>query len=266
MSTTLPQTTGASTAEAPLAGRVAVVTGASSGIGEAAAELLAARGAKVAVLARRADRLEGLAERITAADGDALALSLDVTDQAAVDAAAREVEERFGGADLVLNNAGVMLPAPIEEVRTDDWERMIDLNVTGLMRVTGAFVPQLVAAAAEGRTADLINTSSIAGQYLFQNFAVYSATKAYVSHLTRHLRLELGPKDVRVSMLEPGIVGTELQSHVTDEGVIAWLEGSKDTIEWLTSEDIAEIVAFLAAQPRRVNLQQITVMPTRQGQ
>jgi NADP-dependent 3-hydroxy acid dehydrogenase YdfG len=142
---------------------------------------------------------------------------------------------------------------------------MIDLNITGLMRVIYAFVPSLVKAAAAGNKSDLINTSSIAGQYLYPTFAVYAATKAYVSHLSRHLRLELGPKNVRVSMLEPGIVATELQSHVTDQGALDWLAGAKTTIDWLQPADIAEVVAFTAALPARVNLQQMTVMPTRQG-
>jgi NADP-dependent 3-hydroxy acid dehydrogenase YdfG len=249
----------------PLNGRVAVVTGASSGIGEATARLLSGHGAKVAVLARRAERLEGLVAEITKAGGTAVAVPVDVTDQASVDAAAERVGRELGRVDLLFNNAGVMLPGPIEERKTGEWEHMIDLNVTGLMHVIGAFVPALVAAAAAGATVDLINTSSIAGQYLYPNFAVYSATKAYVSHLSRHLRLELGPKDVRVSMLEPGIVATELQSHVTDQGALDWLAAAKQTMAWLQPQDIAEIVAFTAALPRHVNLQQVTVMPTRQG-
>ncbi|KAB2340560.1 SDR family oxidoreductase [Actinomadura rudentiformis] len=247
----------------PLAGRVAVVTGASSGIGEATAEHLAELGASVAVLARRAERLDDLVARIEKNGGQALALAVDVTDVAAVRAAAGRVADELGGADLLFNNAGVMLPAPIEELATDQWQRQIDLNVTGLMNVIGALTPQLVAAGERG-VADLINTSSIAAQNIFPTFAVYSATKAYVTHLSRHLRTELGPKNVRVSAIEPGIVGTELQSHVTDEGAQAWLEGSRDTMEWLTSEDVAQTIGFIASLPPRVNLQQVTIMPTGQ--
>ncbi|MFJ2116634.1 SDR family oxidoreductase, partial [Streptomyces sp. NPDC087850] len=112
--------------------------------------------------------------------------------------------------------------------------------------------------------ADLINTSSIAAQNIFPSFAVYSGTKAYVTHLSRHLRSELGAKKVRVAAIEPGLVGTELQSHVTDEGAQEWLEGSKETMEWLTPQDIAQTVGFLASLPPRVNLQQVTIMPTGQ--
>ncbi|MEV0623238.1 SDR family oxidoreductase [Nonomuraea sp. NPDC050404] len=248
----------------PLTGRVAVVTGASSGIGEAAAEHLAELGARVAVLARRADRLDGLVSRIERNGGTALAVAADVTDTGAVRSAAGRVAAELGAAGLLFNNAGVMLPAPIEELAEDQWRHQIDLNITGLMNVIGAFTPQLVEAAGDQGVADLINTSSIAAQNIFPNFAVYSGTKAYVTHLSRHLRVELGPKNVRVSAIEPGIVGTELQSHVTDDGALRWLEGSKEAMEWLTPEDIARTVGFVATLPPRVNLQQVTVMPTGQ--
>ncbi|GAA3150080.1 hypothetical protein GCM10017687_79590 [Streptomyces echinatus] len=149
----------------PLQGRVAVITGASSGIGEASAEKLAALGAHAVVLARRADRLTDLVARIKKNGGSATAITADVTDRAAIQAAADQVAAERGGADLLLNNAGVMLPAPIEELATDQWQRQIDLNITGLMNVIGAFVPQLVKAAGEGGgVADLINTSSIAAR------------------------------------------------------------------------------------------------------
>lgn len=112
--------------------------------------------------------------------------------------------------------------------------------------------------------ADLVNTSSVAAQNIFPNFAVYSGTKAYVTHLSRTLRVELGAKDVRVSAIEPGIVGTELQSHVTDAGAQEWLEGSKKEMTWLAPEDVAEAINFLVSQPAHVNLQQVTIMPTHQ--
>ncbi|WP_329341928.1 SDR family oxidoreductase [Streptomyces sp. NBC_00663] len=249
----------------PLSGRVAVVTGASSGIGEASAEHLASLGARVAVLARRSERLDDLVARIEKNGGQALALAVDVTDSAAVQTAADRVAAELGGADLLFNNAGVMLPAPVEELATDQWRQQIDLNVNGLMNAIAAFTPQLVASAAERGVADLINTSSIAAQNIFPTFAVYSATKAYVSHLSRHLRTELGAKNVRVSALEPGIVGTELQGHVTDEGARAWLDGARESMEWLVPQDIAETVGFIASLPPRVNVQQVTVMPTGQA-
>ncbi|MGK4592570.1 SDR family oxidoreductase [Amycolatopsis sp. w19] len=249
---------------APHANRVAVVTGASSGIGEAAARRLAASGAAVALVARRADRLETLAKEIERGGGTALVLAADVADADAMRAAAAEVEAKLGRADLLFNNAGVMLAAPIDELATGDWQRMIDVNMTGLMNAIGAFVPQLVASAAEKGVADLVNTSSIGAQAVFPSFAVYVASKAYVTHLSKNLRADLGPKGVRVAAIEPGLVETELQGHVTDAGALEWLDGVRETLTWLKPADIAETVAFLTSLPARVNLQQVTVMPTAQ--
>ena len=246
-----------------LAGRVAVITGASSGIGRSAALKLAARGARVVLLARRRAALHDLAATIHAAGGQALSIVADVTDAACLQAAAAAVRGAFGPADLVFNNAGIMLPGAVAELRADEWQQQIDLNVAGAMKTIHAFLPQLEEAAAAGRTVDLINTSSIAGQYLFPYFAVYAATKAYVSHLTRHLRIELGPKDIRVAMIEPGICATELQGHVTFQGAKDWLANAAQTMEFLQPDDVAEVVGFIAAQPRHVNLQQVVVMPTR---
>ena len=245
--------------------RVAVITGASSGIGLSTAKLLAARGARVALLARRTDVLERAVSEIRAAGGAALALAVDVTDQASVDAAAAAVEQAYGPANLVFNNAGVMLPGAVEAREMSAWERQIDLNVTGVMRVISAFVPQLARSAEPGALADLVNTSSIAAQNIYPYFAVYSGTKAYVSHLSRHLRAELGPKNIRVSLIEPGITETELQGHWTFQGAKDWLAGAAQTMEFLQPQDVAEVVGFLADLPRHVNLQQVVVMPTKQA-
>lgn len=253
------------TPQGPLSQRVAVVTGASSGIGAATARLLAARGAKVALLARRKDLLDRHVAEIGSAGGHALALEVDVTDAKSVEEAVRAVTAEFGVVNLLVNNAGIMLPAPIAEIRVADWEQMISLNLTAALRVIGAFVPSLLEAAADGCTADLVNISSIAAQNIYPNFAVYSATKAATSHLSRHLRVELGARDVRVSMIEPGIVATELQSHFSDQGAIDWLEGTRRSMDWLQGEDVAETIAFTVALPRHVNLQQVTIMPTRQA-
>lgn len=250
---------------APLTGRVAVVTGASSGIGEATAKRLAASGAKVALLARRAERLEKIANEIEQDGGTALVLPVDVTDVSALRSTAERVATELGTADLLFNNAGVVLAAPIEEAPVEQWQQQIDINVTGLMNVIGAFVPQLVAAAADKGVADLVNTSSIAAHGVFPSFAVYSGTKAYVTHVSRTLRTELGEKDVRVSVIEPGLVETELQGHVTDPSALEWLDSMRGQITWLDPEDVAEAINFLASQPARVNLPQITIMPTRQA-
>jgi NADP-dependent 3-hydroxy acid dehydrogenase YdfG len=240
------------------------VTGASSGIGEATAKALASRGARVALLARRKEKIDALCEAIRKGGGQAAAWQLDVTDRTAVERAAAQIIERFGRVDIVVNNAGVMLPNPIEEKRVEQWQQQIDLNVTGLMNIIGAFTDALLKAGAGPGPADLVNISSIAARNIFPAFAVYSGTKAFVTHLSVHLRAELGPKGVRVTSVEPGIVGTELQDHVDFQGALDWLEGSKAKVEWLRPEDVAETIAFTVSQPKRVNLQQVTIMPTAQ--
>lgn len=247
-----------------LTGRVAVITGASSGIGEATARKLAAAGARVVLIARRADRLEAIAADITAQGGIAMVIAADVTDGIALQEAAATVKMDFGDASILFNNAGVMLPAPMEEHRNDQWQQQIDLNIGALVATIGAFVDQLVATAAKGEPADLISTGSVGGEALFPNFAVYAGTKAFVKQLSRTLRAELGPKGVRVGSIAPGLVQTELASHVTDKGVADWIAGADESMSLLTAEDIAEIVAFTVSLPKHVNLQHVVIMPTEQ--
>ena len=249
-----------------LAGRTAVVTGAASGIGEAVAVALAAQGAKVALLARRAERLEAVVGKIRADGGQALAVVADVTDGASVDAAVERVHEAYGSVDLVVNNAGVMLPNPIEEARVDEWQRMIDTNVTGVLRVIGAFAEDLTAAAAQGRSADLVNVSSIGAHITgFTNYAVYGATKAAVTHLSALLRSEFGPRDVRVTNIEPGLTESELVSHIDNDGLREQVGGMIDAVGTLSSAEVADVVAYVTSRPRHVNLRQIMVLPTRQA-
>ncbi|HEY9263378.1 MAG TPA: SDR family oxidoreductase, partial [Mycobacterium sp.] len=203
--------------------------------------------------------------RITDEGGTALALPLDVTDRAAVTGAARLVAGRFGSVDLVFNNAGVQLISPIDDVRYDEWQQQIDLNITGVMNVIGALVPQLIDSAAQGRPADLITASSIAATRVLEKFSVYSGTKAYISQLTRLLRVELGRKMVRVSTVEPGMVDTELPQHVTDPDATKLMADLVNDIDVLSAADVAETVAFIAAVPRHVNLTEVTILPTQQA-
>ncbi|MFJ3404993.1 SDR family oxidoreductase [Promicromonospora sp. NPDC090134] len=247
-----------------LDGRVAVITGASSGIGEATAETFAALGAKVALLARRGDRLDAVVARIQEKGGTAIAVPTDVTDRAQVLAAAERVRDELGGADLVFANAGVQLIASISDLKVEDWDAQIDLNIKGVMNTIQAFLPDLEAAAAAGRTTDLVTTSSIAATRILEKFQVYSGTKAYVSHITRLLRTELGRKNIRVSTVEPGMVDTELPDHVTDPDASALMADLIEQIDVLQSEDVAETVAFLAGLPKHVNLTEITILPTQQ--
>ncbi|WP_406125659.1 SDR family oxidoreductase [Streptomyces sp. NBC_00989] len=248
-----------------LAGRTAVVTGAASGIGQAVAVQLAANGARVALLARRGERLEAVAGKIRADGGQALAVVADVTDDAAVERAAATVHEAFGTVDLVVNAAGVMLPNPVDDGRIDEWQRMLDTNVTGVLRVIRAFTGDLVAAAGEGRTADLVNISSIGAHIPFPTYAVYGATKAAVTYLSQSLRTEFGPRDVRVTNVEPGLTETELATHIDSAELAGQLDGMLEQLGWLAPEEVADVVAYAASRARHVNLRQIMVLPTRQA-
>jgi NADP-dependent 3-hydroxy acid dehydrogenase YdfG len=249
----------------PLTGRIAVVTGASSGIGEATAERLAQLGAKVALLARRTDRITTTANRINAAGGTAIAVTTDVTDRTALQATADRITTELGPVDLVFANAGVQLISEIVDLKVDDWDTQIDLNIKGVMNTIQAFVEPLVQAAADDKPADLITTSSIAATRVLEKFQVYSGTKAYISQLTRLLRTELGRKNVRVATIEPGMVDTELPDHVTDPDASKLMADLIHDIDCLQSADIAETIAFMAAVPRHVNLTEITIMPTAQA-
>ncbi|GAA2138745.1 SDR family oxidoreductase [Kitasatospora kazusensis] len=248
-----------------LAGRTAVVTGAASGMGAATARLLAASGARVALLARRTERLEQLAAEITAAGGQALAVTVDVTDRAAVDAAAERVHAAYGPADLVVANAGVMLPNPLTAGREDEWSRMVDTNLTGALRTVRAFTPDLLAAAAAGRSADLVTVSSIAAHVVFPDYAVYGATKAALTHLAASLRTELGPRDVRVTNIEPGLTDTELAAHIDNPELAEQLGGMFAAIPALTSEDVADLIGYTVSRRRELNLRQVVALPTRQA-
>ena len=248
-----------------LASRTAVVTGAASGMGAATAALLAANGARVALLARRRGRLTELAEKIAAGGGRALPIALDVTDATSVEAAVAEVHRAYGRVDLVVNGAGVMLPNPIGAGRDDEWTRMIDTNLTGALRIIRGFVPDLVAAAAQGDAADLVNVSSIGAHVPFPNYAVYGATKAALTQLSVALRTELGPLNVRVTNIEPGLTATELGEHIDNSELTRQLDEMFTAIGALSAADVADLISYVTSRPRHVNLRQLVVLPTRQA-
>ncbi|MHB6906183.1 SDR family oxidoreductase [Streptomyces sp. DB-54] len=248
-----------------LTGRTAVITGAASGMGAATARSLAAHGVRVALLARRAERLTELATTIEAAGRQALAVATDVTDAASVTAAVEQVHAAYGEVDLVVNAAGVMLPNPVTEGRADEWQRMLDTNVTGALHVIRAFTPDLIAAAAAGRTADLVNISSIGAHIAFPHYAVYGATKAALTYLSQSLRTELGPRDVRVTNIEPGLTNTELGGHIDNPELSGQLDGMFDALIGLSADDIADLIAYTTSRARHVNLRQAIVLPTRQA-
>ncbi|MFH8496862.1 SDR family oxidoreductase [Streptomyces coeruleorubidus] len=250
----------------PLTGRVAVVTGASSGIGAATARRLADGGASVALLGRREDRLEALARELRRdAPGAVLPVAVDLTDAEAVPEAARAVAGALGTVDLVVANAGVMLGAPFEHAPSDEWDRMIDVNLRGLLHTSRAFADDLLAVGARGGPADLVHVGSVGGHALFPDWSVYCATKAAVAHLTRNLRAELGPRGVRVKNIEPGVTGTELGADMQDLGMREALSRMRSGVGPLAAEDVAEAIAFAVSAPPHVNVAEMVVVPVRQG-
>lgn len=244
---------------APLAGKVALVTGASSGIGEAAAAALAAAGAKVAVAARRADRLEALAVRIEKAGGTALRIEADVTSNGDVTAMIEKVVAEWGRLDILVNNAGVMLLSPAAEATLDDWRRMVELNLLALMGVTKAALPHLKAAKGH-----IVNVSSIAGRVANPGASGYAATKFGVVGFSESLRREVYADKVRVTVIEPGLVRTELGDHITNAASKAGLDQRLATMEALTAEDVAAAILYAVSQPPRVNVNEIVIRPTDQ--
>ena len=247
----------------PLAGRVAVVTGATSGIGAATARRLAADGASVALIGRRDERLRDLVAELEGAAS--VPIATDVTDPEALERLAETVRVELGPVDLVVANAGVMLAAPFEQANTAEWDRMLDTNVRGLVHTGRAFAHDLLDAAAEGGPADLVFVGSIAGHQVFPNYGVYGATKAAVAHLTRNLRTELGPRGVRVKNVEPGLVGTELGDDMQDAGIREALSDWRSDIGALSPDHIADAIAYAVAAPPQVNVAELIVLPTTQG-
>jgi NADP-dependent 3-hydroxy acid dehydrogenase YdfG len=243
-----------------LNGRTAVITGAASGIGAATAVALAASGVKVALLARRADRVTELAEKINADGGQAVGVAADVTSQESVDAAVEAVHQALGRVDLLVNNAGVMIPRNVtEDDAPAEWQRMIDTNLTGLLRVTRAFTPDL----RDAEHADLVNISSIGAHVTIPEYDVYTATKAAVTHLSNNLRSTFGPLGVRVTNIEPGMVETELADNITGTQK-EFLDSFRDQTGSLLAADIADFVAYVTSRPARVNLRQAVILPVTQ--
>lgn len=248
-----------------LNGCVALVTGASSGIGEATAHALSQAGAAVALVARRADRLHALSARITAAGGNGIVLPADITDaDAARDVVERTVRE-LGSLDVLVNNAGMMFVGPISDAPLDEWERMIAINQHGLLYVTHAALPHLMHAAENGsrRVADIVNVSSVAGRVARTGLGVYNMTKFGVVAFGESLRQEVTRRHVRVSTIEPGVVATELLGH-NREAVRAPVAERFGSIEQLEPEDVADAITYVVTRPRRVAINELLVRPTMQ--
>jgi NADP-dependent 3-hydroxy acid dehydrogenase YdfG len=236
-------------------GRVAVITGASSGIGEATARTLVADGHRAALLARRADRIHALADEL---GKDAIAIEADVTDRDSIAAAADRVQRELGGADILVNNAGVMLTAPFTSDQREEHRHMVETNLLGAMTATEVFLDQLRA----GGGGDLVNISSVAGRVAPAGFAAYAATKWGINGWSDALRVELQP-DIRVIVIEPGAIATELSDHITHADS---KRAAKDSLDMaIPPHDIADVIAFALSRPQRVTLNEILVRPTVQA-
>ena len=245
---------------------VALITGASSGIGEATARELAWRGATVAVAARRIDRLDALAKEILQRGGTALPIEADVTDRERAQALVKHTVDSLGRLDIVINNAGVMLLGPIEDAPTEEWDRMIDLNLKGLLYVAHAALPHLLQAAEEEprHVADIVNISSVAGRVARLNSGVYNLTKHGVGAFSESLRQEVTGRHVRVSLVEPGAVATELADHIREEIRDEMVSRFAD-IELLEAQDIADAIAYIVTRPRRTAINELLIRPTEQA-
>jgi len=244
----------------PLDGKVALVTGASSGIGEATALALAEAGAAVAIGARRKDRLEALAARLRGTGASVLPLDLDVTDEAACADAVERTRGELGGLDVLVNNAGVMLLGTIVGADPEDWRRMLSTNVLGLMYMTHAAIDGMV----EQGSGDIVNISSVAGRTARKGAGVYNASKWAVNAFSESLRQEVTGRGVRISLVEPGAVATELSSHITQQEAREASQQMAASMRTLQSDDIARAILYVVSQPAHVAINEVLVRPTDQ--
>lgn len=241
-------------------GKVAIITGASSGIGYAAAIALSKAGAKVAVGARRTDKLDALKNEITKNGGDVLVQKLDVTKKSDCDSFVDEVIKKWGTVDILVNNAGLMPLSFFKNRKTDEWDQMIDVNIKGVLYCTAAAIPHMAAK----KSGHIVNISSVAGRIVFPAGSVYCATKHAITALSEGLRQEFSQRgNIRVTCVEPGVVATELTNTITDESLKAFVESTKK-MEALRAEDIANAILYAVESPEHVNVNEILIRPVTQ--
>jgi NADP-dependent 3-hydroxy acid dehydrogenase YdfG len=250
----------------PLDGTVALVTGASSGIGEATALALAQQGASVALAARRIDRLEDLAGRIRNGGGRALALEADLTDQAQARGAVERTASELGRLDILINNAGMMLLGPVLDAPTEEWWQMLDINVRAVLNCADAALPHLLRAAQDSprQVSDMVNISSVAGRVVRRGSAVYNLTKHGVGAFSESLRQEVTQSNVRVALVEPGATATELSSHnraEIREGIQQRFAG----VQRLEASDVADAILYIVTRPAHVAINELLMRPTAQA-
>ncbi|MGR9449236.1 SDR family oxidoreductase [Rhizobium leguminosarum] len=243
-------------------GKIALVTGASSGIGAATALKLAEAGAKVGIAARRTDKLEGLQREIASGGGEALVIEMDVVDPASVEAGVKKLVGAYGSIDILVNNAGLMPLSDVDQFKVDEWHRMVDVNVKGLLNTTAAVLPQMI----NQHSGHIFNMSSIAGRKVFRGLSVYCATKHAVAAFSDGLRMEVGQKhNIRVTCIQPGAVATELYDHITEPGYIKQMDDLAKQMTFLQGADIGDTIVFAAQAPAHVNVAELFVLPVEQG-
>jgi NADP-dependent 3-hydroxy acid dehydrogenase YdfG len=241
-------------------GKVAIVTGASSGIGYATCLALSKAGARVAAGARRADRLESLEKEIAKNGGEILIQKLDVTKKAECDSFVDAAAKKWGMVDILVNNAGLMPLSFFKSLKVDEWDRMIDVNIKGVLYCTAAAIPHMLAK----KSGHIVNISSVAGRVIFPAGSVYCATKHAVTALSEGLRQEFSTRsNIRVTCIEPGVVATELTNMITDKSLEKFVEATKQ-MEALHAEDIANAILFAVESPSHMNVNEILVRPTTQ--
>lgn len=239
--------------------KVVVITGASSGIGEATSILLAEHGVRLVLMARRKDRLDALAVKVKAMGSDALVIPVDLADRYQVQKAFAQVYEHYGKVDVLVNNAGLMPVSFMDKLKIDEWDRMIDVNLKGLLYCIAGVLTDMK----ERRSGHIVNVSSVAGRRVWPGFAVYNATKFGVTALSEAMRMELTPTyNIRVTVIEPGAVATELTQTITDQDILESF--AKRRITPLHANDIARAIKYAITQPDHVNVSEVVVMPSAQ--
>ncbi|MCB1481700.1 MAG: SDR family oxidoreductase [Rhodobiaceae bacterium] len=241
--------------------KVVVITGASSGIGEASAKLLASKGAKVVLGARREDKLKSIVDDITKEGGEAAYLAMDVTKQADNDAIVKLAKDTFGGVDAIFLNAGLMPSSPVSALKTDEWHRMVDVNITGVLNGVAAVMPTFI----EQKSGHILATSSVAGIKAYPNGAVYGGTKWFVRDFMEVLRMESAMEgtNIRTATLYPAAINTELLDTITDKGTAEGMKGLYETYG-ISPERIARVVAFALDLPEDTTVNEFTVGPANQ--
>jgi len=240
-------------------GKVVVITGASSGLGEAAARLLSAQGATVVLGARRSDRLQSLADELSGSGGKALAVATDVTHRNQVKRLVDAAAQKFGRVDVMINNAGIMPRAPLERLTIDDWDRTIDVNIKGVLYGIAAALPHMK----KQKSGHMIFVSSVAGHKIGPDFAVYAATKHAVRALAEGFRQEVKPYNIRTTIISPGAVATELPDSVTEPDIAEKIRTYYDEIA-IPAESFAQAVIFAMSQPEEVDVNEILFRPIKQ--